>query len=47
MGNVENLDVVAGTVNNGNGNRFLNRDFVVARYNVNDAPAVALGGECR
>jgi len=25
--------VVAGTVNNGNGNQFLNRDFLVARYN--------------
>ena len=41
--------VVAGTVNNGNGNRFLNRDFVVVRYDGSPAntppdPAVDIDG---
>lgn len=38
--------VVAGTVNNGNGNQFTNRDFVVVRYNgiSNTAPIANAGG---
>ena len=34
--------VVAGTVNNGNGNQFLNRDFVVARYDGLSPVAVSI-----
>ena len=34
--------VVAGTVNNGNGNQFLNRDFVVARYHGINPVAVSI-----